>query len=236
MIKRYCFQLNEPLPPGSAYRLYAALLERAPEGFAQRVHRPGFTPVSQHIHEDRWQISLLGETAVDALGPVLDALGSLDLRKTEQTVTFGGKTVHTVSSVEELLETPERERFRLRLRTPVAFKSDGQYQLLPTQRLILQSLISKWNGCFSDSCPIEDEGGGLEALAAGLRYRSVDLDSHQFPLKNTSIPGVTGVITGENLLSGFHRQLATALLEFANDAGIGIKTALGMGGVSVKQM
>lgn len=236
MIKRYCFQLNEPLPPGSAYRLYAALLERVPEGFAQQVHNPGFTPVSQHIHENCWQVSLLGESAVDALEPVLDSLESLDLRTAQRTVAFGEKTVHTVSSVEELLETPDLDRFRLRLRTPVAFKSDGQYQLLPTQRLIMQSLLSRWNGCFGDECPIEDEGGGLEALAAGLRYRSVSLDSHPFPVKNASIPGVTGVITGENLLSGFHRQLASALLEFANDAGIGIKTALGMGGVSVKKL
>ena len=40
-----------------------------------------------------------------------------------------------------------------------------------------------------------------------------------------------GELTLENRLSGFHRQLADVLLLFSGYSGVGIKTALGMGGV-----
>lgn len=40
-----------------------------------------------------------------------------------------------------------------------------------------------------------------------------------------------GDLTLENRLGGFHRELAEALLSFADFAGVGIKTTLGMGGV-----
>ena len=40
-----------------------------------------------------------------------------------------------------------------------------------------------------------------------------------------------GELTLANRLDGFQRQLADALLLFADDAGVGIKTTLGMGGV-----
>ena len=46
----------------------------------------------------------------------------------------------------------------LRFQTPTAFKSRGQYVNLPTTRLLMQSLVQKWNGSFLD-CPIEDEDG-----------------------------------------------------------------------------
>ena len=50
-------------------------------------------------------------------------------------------------------------------------------------------------------------------------------------LKGSSIPGFVGELTLENRLEGFQRQLADALLLFADHAGVGIKTTLGMGGV-----
>ena len=47
---------------------------------------------------------------------------------------------------------------RIEFLTPTAFKSRGQYLNLPTTRLVLQSLIRKWNGSVTE-CPIEDEDG-----------------------------------------------------------------------------
>ena len=119
----------------------------------------------------------------------------------------------------------------LRFQTPTAFKSQGQYLNLPTSRLIVQSLLQKWNGCFPD-CPIEDEDGqGMETIAAGLRCRRFRLRDQMYYLKGNSIPGFVGEMTLENRLSGFHRELADALLLFSGYSGVGIKTALGMGGV-----
>lgn len=233
MLTQYCIKLNTPLPPQAAYALYAALLEQAPADFAEAVHQTGVTPVSQYLQGDCWYVSLLGDVPREALAPVLDTLDSVTLRKGQQ-VAFTEKTIRTTTCLEELLAAPAPDRFQIQLRTPVAFKSAGHYQLLPTQRLLLQSLILKWNGCFGDVCPIEDDGGGLDALSSGICYRKLKLDTREFRLKNTTISGVTGIIGAENHLTGFHRQLAAALLEFGTYAGVGIKTALGMGGITVK--
>ena len=122
-------------------------------------------------------------------------------------------------------------RHILNFRTATAFKSHGRYQILATERLIVQNLIHKWNGCFPD-CLIEDEDGeGMEAIAAGLQCRQFQLQEQTYFLKGNAIPGFVGTMTLDIRLTGFHRKLADALLIFAGYAGVGIKTSLGMGGV-----
>ena len=233
MIHSYQFRLSAPLPATAAYPLYAAMLERAPREFAARLHESTVTPVSQYVRGDLWQVSLFGAGSIETLSPILEGLDEVFLRRDRTRVTLEQAGFRRIDSVDDLLEHPVLDRGSLSFRTPTAFKSAGVYQLLPTQRLVLQSLILKWNGCFGDVCPIEDDGGGLEALAEGLCYRSLRLDSTEFAMKHTRIPGVLGQIAFENRLSGFHKQLANALLAFGTYSGVGIKTTLGMGGLEI---
>lgn len=233
MIHSYQFRLSAPLPATAAYPLYAAMLERAPREFAARLHESTVTPVSQYVRGDLWQVSLFGAESIETLSPILEGLDEVFLRRDRTRVTLEQAGFRRIDSVDDLLEHPVWDWGSLSFRTPTAFKSAGVYQLLPTQRLVLQSLILKWNGCFGDVCPIEDDGGGLEALAEGLCYRSLRLDSTEFAMKHTRIPGVLGQIAFENRLSGFHKQLANALLAFGTYSGVGIKTTLGMGGLEI---
>lgn len=223
--------------PEWAYRLYAALLAQTPGDFASRAHRDGVTPVSQYLTGTgqalRWTVSLLGEESEQALAPVLERLDRVRLEWDRVTLRTEGLDCRTVRDVDGLFacSAGAAPLHRLRFVTAACFKSRGQYLPLPTARLIVQSLIKKWNGCILD-CPIEDEDGqGLEALAAGLRPRSFRLYSRDYVLKGSPIPGFVGELTLENRLEGFHRELANALLCFAPFSGVGIKTTLGMGGV-----
>ena len=233
MIRSYQFRLDRSLPSLSAYPMYAALLERAAPEFGSQVHSGAATPVSQYVVGDLWKISVFGEWAIEALAPVLDAMDSVFLNRMGQRIRFTDCVVTGIEGVEELLDAPWVDRGTMRLLTPTAFKSGGAYQLLPTQRLVIQSLIQKWNGCFGDVCPIEDEGGGVDVLAEGLRYRSLRLDSEVYPMKHTRIPGAIGSIGIDDRLEGVHRQLINALLTFGTFSGLGIKTALGMGGMTI---
>lgn len=220
-----------------AYRLYAALLAQVPGAFGVEVHKDGATPVSQHLSTDggelHWTVSLLGVDCEEKLSGVLDQLRQLRLEKDHVTLTVERRERRTIADAEELLNLAARESglHTLRFVTATAFKSQGRYQNLPSTHLILQSLVKKWNGCITE-CPIEDtDGQGVEALAAGLRFRKFRLYDRMYYLKGSSIPGFVGELTLENRLKGFQRQLADALLLFADDAGVGIKTTLGMGGV-----
>ena len=240
MITHYQFTLtpDRPCQPAAewAYSLYAVLLEQAPEGFAEWVHADGGSPISQFLEVGetlQWHVTLLGSQAEKALGPVLDTLAPLRLRKAGVLLTPVQTSKETILDVDDLFRQAAEggRRHELHFITPTAFKSRGDYQILPSARLILQSTIKKWNGCFPD-CPIEDEDGeGLDALADGLHCRGLRLQDAVYRLKGNTVPGFTGALWLDNRLSGFHAQLADALLLFAGYAGVGIKTTLGMGGV-----
>lgn len=223
--------------PEWGYRLYAALLAEAPDSFGAGVHQDAVTPLSQFltVWPDAliWTVNLLGRESEESLSALLDRQQTLYLKRDRVRLTVTDRRRDTVRDVEELFVRASGKSgcHLLRFQTAAAFKSQGQYLNLPTARLVLQSLIKKWNGCFPE-CPIEDEdGGGMETMAAGLRCRRFQLRDRMYCLKGSSIPGFTGELTLENRLSGFHRELADALLLFSGYSGVGIKTALGMGGV-----
>jgi len=219
-----------------AYRLYAALLPKTPQSFVNAAHEDAVTPLSQFLALDggalRWTVNLLGEESEAALCGLLASVERIELDR-GGFVTVTERRFREISSVDELFAISEAggSLHRLDFCTPTAFKSRGHYECLPTTHLLLQSLIRKWNGSLPD-CPIEDEdGAGLDALAAGLTCRSFQLRDSRYYLKGHPIPGFTGSLVLENRLDGFHRELADALLHFSAFAGVGVKTTLGMGGV-----
>ena len=241
MLTRYRLTLAPDHPcnprPEWAYRLYAALLAQAPGAFGAEAHQDGATPVSQHLTLEEgkliWTVGLLGADCEEKLSGVLEQLHQLRLEKDRVTLAVERRERRTVADTEELLDLAAGESglHTLRFVTATAFKSQRRYLNLPSAHLIIQSLVKKWNGCIRE-CPIEDtDGEGAEALAAGLRLRAFRLYDRMYYLKGSSIPGFVGELTLENRLAGFQRQLADALLLFADDAGVGIKTTLGMGGV-----
>jgi CRISPR-associated endoribonuclease Cas6 len=242
MLTQYLITLYPDRPclpqPEWGYRLYAALLEHAPPAFGAAAHQGTLTPVSQFLLPQRdalrWTVNLLGAESEAALSGVVEGLDTLFLSKDQVTLQVMHIERQTVADVDALFAASAAYSglHALCFQTATAFKSQGQYLSLPTTRLILQSLTQKWNGCMTE-CPIEDEDGqGMEALAAGLQMRDFRLQSRLYHLKGRPIPGFTGTMTLENRLTGFHRTLADALLLFSSYAGVGIKTTLGMGGVT----
>ena len=234
---KLCPETDLNVRPEWAYRLYAALLAMGTEQFGDMVHRDGITPISQHLERDRnglvWCVSLFGQQAADTLGEVLERHNRFYLKKGNIVLAVTDRIRQPIPDIEQLLQLGEgySGRHRLDFQTPAAFKTGGRYCCIPNQRLILQNLFKQWNGCFPE-CPIEDEDGeGIDSMAQGLECSGFQLRSQTYYLKGNSIPGFTGWMTMENRLTGFHRQLADALLIFSGYTGIGIKTTLGMGGV-----
>lgn len=235
MLRQFVIPLDTTLPDWAAYGLYASLLERTPRDFAGALHETGFTPVSQYLLGNRWYVNALNSSTAQELERALEGFDRALLRRPEQQVQLGTPQVRTIEAPAQFLESAQPASLRLRFLSPTAFKSGGYYRLLPTQELLLKSLVQRWNSCFSQECPIEDEGGGVEAMAQNLLYSRVKLESRDFPMKNTRIPGTLGTIWAENRCRGFHRQLCGGLLVFGCFSGVGIKTALGMGGFAIER-
>lgn len=219
-----------------AYPLYASLLEQLPPSVGASQHDGTPTGISQFVRyigdgQLIWQVSLLGECAEATFSPILDHADEFLLRREHTLLRVQQRTVSCISTVEQLLTPSYARKRQLHFVTPTAFKSRKAYELLPTPERIMQNLIRRWNACIFD-CPIEDEDGhGTTMLAQDLRCCGLQLQDCGYMLKGQVIPGVVGIMTLENHLTGFPAQLAHALLSFAAFSGIGIKTTLGMGGI-----
>ncbi len=244
MLTRYHLELIPDRPcvprPEWGYRLYAALLERAPEAFARQVHQMNISPISQFLDcgekQLNWMITLLGTQAEDALGALLGTPDAFHLTRDQVLLRPILKNVDRIESPDGMFLRAAKGTGRhvLQFCTPTAFRSKGNYQILPTSRLIVQNLVNKWNACFTE-CPIEDEDGeGTEVMSDGLVCRRFQLHDQIYFLKGNAIPGFVGTLTLDNRLTGFHRELADMLLTFSGYAGVGIKTSLGMGGVKYR--
>lgn len=240
MLTRYELTLesSRAVQPESewAYPLYAALLEQLPETVAESQHIGDRTPISQFLRCDpdgtmRWHVSLLGTAAEDVIAPVLETNKVYHLRKLNTVLQVTDRRKVTISSVEDLLTEPHKQKRKLRFCTPTAFKSRGEYELLPTPERMLQNLVRQWNVCVPE-CSIEDEDNeGIFMLTRDLRYCGLELKDRTYRLKGHPIPGIMGTLTLDNRYQGFLAQLVNGLLTFATFSGVGIKTTLGMGGI-----
>ena len=114
--------------------------------------------------------------------------------------------------------------------TPTSFKRDGRYAIFPESRLIVQSLLQRWNA-FCPEIPLEEEdlASKLADHAPIVRY---DLHTASFSLERQRITGFRGRFALHFGGTDSMRRILALLASFAPFAGIGIKTALGMGAVT----
>ena len=116
--------------------------------------------------------------------------------------------------------------------TSASFKTNNRYAIFPCLDLLYQNLIARWNA-FSDSTVLEEADLALH-LAGQTQITDYKLHMKPFALEGRYIRAFIGGIS----LGGFRQdaamRLSGMLLYFARYAGIGIKTAMGMGGVRLK--
>lgn len=241
MMTRYQIELSHgvdcKLDIGWVYRLYAALLDQLPSEQAQQIHEAAVPPLGQFLKREAgrwiWEIGLLGEQSKQFLSPILEQTTSYTLKGGSTELQAKILQKEAIADLEELLWIGRANgtQHQLYFHTPTAFKSKGEYLNLPTTRLLLQSLVKKWNGNFPEYQIEDTDEEGLDAISHGLSINWFSLRSQRFWLKGREITGFTGRVVLENKNKGFHWELANALLYFAQFSGIGVKTALGMGGV-----
>ena len=241
MITQYRIVLGQvpghPLYGDSAYRLYACLLEQLEEEAAGWLHEYGmvsqFLEFSRENQQYRWTLNLLNDDTAAVLAPVVEKLTSVTIEHQEFSILE--RSVETVG-LEDLLERGREvtnRRSTMRFHTPTSFRQSGRYVIFPQERLILQSLVMQWNEVFP-MCTLEDEDA-FQALLSGIHIVDYQLRTSRFSLKGVRIPGYTGSCVLEARLALPLQELWNTLLAFANYAGVGIKTGLGMGGVSTYQ-
>jgi hypothetical protein len=229
-------------PRNIAYTLYSALCEKLPPDVADVFHGQSLTPLSAYTRYDEragslyWTVTAFGEAGRETLR-VLEretqyALSSLG----KSLAVTGADVLKTVTEAdfcrEYLVDKEPKRELRLRFLTPCAFKSEGEYVIMPTKSLLIKSCAQRWNA-FSEQFKLDDEVA-LADIIDRCKITRDRLASTVYPLKGVNIPSFTGELTlsargPEPLL-----RLVNLLAAFAEYSGVGIKTALGMGGCAVE--
>lgn len=245
MIKAYKIKFRPAVIPASvgsccnlAYPLYAELMSRCSDDFADELHRQGITPISQYISFEEgacvWYISLFGEAVIEEMSPIIASADTFTLHDGGITLSVG-EIESEMLGFDELIkrsaELPDDKRFKLTFVTPTAFKSAGRYIILPDTTLIFKNLIQSWNAV----CPrfILDDADMLNILLDGINITAYRLSSGSYRMKGVRIPSFIGSLTLGSRLPPPVTAIYKVLILYSKYAGVGIKTALGMGGLQI---
>ncbi|MBP3655955.1 MAG: CRISPR system precrRNA processing endoribonuclease RAMP protein Cas6 [Clostridia bacterium] len=242
MIVRAALRLKgreEPYGAALAYPLYAWLLSMIPHEEGDRMHEQGIRPVSQYVwhdhkaQEDWWIVNLLNDEAIALFLPVLEQVKEADLHR--QTIRFGMRQIERIDSAQAFIQRahalPEAKRYEFLFSAPTSFKQNGRYVIFPQEALILQSLVGHWNLCYPEVTL--DDPDAMQAILRGVYITDYKLQTLRHSLKQTRIPSFIGKVVLDVRLPAPLAEVFRTLYCFAPYAGMGIKTALGMGGVQI---
>lgn len=220
--------------------LQGVIMEHISTDYAQLLHGQGLKPYSQYIlngSEKEWVVKTCTEEAYqEIILPLLEnGFSGFVIEKKDMHIKIQEKTLNTIRKKELLDEFYSNEAGRflnIEFLTPVSFKSDGRYVIMPEMRYIYRSLMNKYSAASSKVDMYDDDT--LEELVNKSSIINYRLRSTFFPLEGVKIPSFKGELTvkiaGTNTMAAYARLLA----RFGEYSGVGIKTAMGMGAIKIK--
>lgn len=199
---------------------------------ADQLHRAETLPITLSLktrspHQATLRINLLQR---ELLAPLLLGV-SKDLDTEISVANIPCRLGHSLNivqtnSFQQLVQTPCQETITLQYLTPTSFKNDKHIQPFPLPELVFSSLRRRWNSFAPEDLhfPRIDWQGLVSAfdiktralkMEGGAEIGSVGWVRYQFPDPEQA-------------------RIATILAHFATFAGVGRKTAMGMGQVQLK--
>ena len=222
--------------------LQGVLMDKVSYGFGEKMHQNGIKPYSQYFCYENdtpvWTINTLDdETEQELARPLLDeGCKKIYLRQKDLTLEIDKKE-HQEISYDALMQdtffSSCGRYITLRFKTPTSFKTNNRYQFYPTTEHILKSLVNKFNACGFDA-----ELDFFEDMEKTLQYLQIvnySLHSTQFYLESTKIPSFMGRITLKITGPQQFVNLMHLLIHIGEYAGVGIKTAMGMGALEIAE-
>ena len=223
------------------YQLYGYLMSRLSSETVDELHGESQHLLTQYFTYDNksmngvWQISTFDERVANAVQNALSEVSGFKLDKWGTICEIESVEPSVIYSVAELNEMSytlqHSQRVVIEFRSPTTFKQLGENVIFPTITLIMQSLWQRFNAYIPGIALNDDDA--FDMLCRGMRIESYKLQSALYPIKEMQIRGFLGRITVKQSLPAPLAQVSGTLLKFAQYGGIGAKTSLGMGGVSV---
>lgn len=223
--------------------MHGILMEALIPEVVNLLHESQLKPYTQYVTTDGddnliWTIGIWDNDIAAHIIPAVMSISKIFIKHKNLELKVTASQRLSISKNEHFhkyftSEKPAR-RYEIEFLTPCSHKQQGEYVLFPTPELIINSLARRYNAYIND-ISLDDEEA-MEQIAQNIKIVRYTLRTAVFYLENTKITGYTGKITiiirGPEQLA----RLAGALLSFGEYSGIGIKTALGMGGIKVREI
>ena len=221
--------------------LHGVLMELVGTEYAGRLHESGLRPYSQYIYFDKdkkqyiWRLSAVTADAVNhILKPVLKMPEKIFLKQKRGYLYVKERSILEETSYEALIHkfwSGDRlyTQAKLQCMGTTSFKVDKRYTIFPEAFRIYRYLLRQWNQ-FS-TFGMLDTDSLLGNLETGVFIRDYNLRMGIYGLEGVKIRGFRGQVIMQFKRNVELQRVLALLSYYSQFTGLGIKTALGMGGV-----
>lgn len=217
------------------------LMETISSDYAEELHDSELHPYSQYIDKQDndlyWVINCTNSKSAENIISKLLHKDYVSLKKLDTELKIIDKIYEEIS-YEDLIRSFYREdasRFiTIRIKTPMSFKSNGEYCIFPDIRKIYKSLMNKYDASMKDSENNLFDIDTLEELSEKTKIIRYNLRSAKFPLEGITVPSFVGSITLKINAPQSLVNFANLLFKFGEFSGVGIKNSIGMGAISLE--
>lgn len=227
-----------------SYYFYSYFMDFFGDDISNKLHENTLKPISiftyKNMNNDEYVVNInitADEHFCNEIANKILSIESYDINALNESFKVKEKIMYSSITEDEyakkyLYSINDRNLRQINILTTTTFKQGDEYALFPEIHLILNSAINKWNN-FSEKYQITDKQV-IEEINNSCKIISYDLKTSTYIIKGSRIDGFKGTIriaiNSNNTIKG----LIFMILDFLNYSGIGIKTALGMGGVKVE--
>lgn len=223
--------------------LQGVIMEQIDSNYADILHEQGLKPYSQCLlnsgDDCYWYIKSFSKDAYDEIICHInrDCFKKFTLTHNDLNIEISKKEL-SVKRREDLFNefySEDSSRiFRIDFLSPTSFKRDGRYHFYPDIELVYRSLMQKFDASSNEVSMFSFET--LEELTSSTEIIGYNLKTVKYNLEGVKIPSFMGNVTlkihGPQTMANFARLL----FKFGEYSGIGIKTAIGMGGIKFTQI
>ena len=220
--------------------LHGVLMELVGTDYAGQLHEAGLRPYSQYVYFDKdrnqyiWRLSAVTADAVNRIvRPMLDMPEKIFLKQKRGYLYIKDRTILEETSYKALIHKfwngDVYSQTKLQCMSTTSFKVDKQYTIFPEAFRIYRYLLRQWNQ-FSAFGAMDTDSllGGLES---GVFIRDYNLRMGVYALEGVKIRGFRGQVVMQFKRNAELQRVLALLSYYSQFTGLGIKTALGMGGV-----
>ena len=221
--------------------LHGVLMELVGTDYAGQLHEAGLRPYSQYVYFDKdrkqyiWRFSAVTADAINRIvRPMLEMPEKIFLKQKRGHLYIKDRTILEETSYDDLIHKFLRSdvfytQAKLQCMSTTSFKVDKQYTIFPEAFRIYRYLLRQWNQ-FS-TFGMLDTDSILGDLEASVFIRDYNLRMGIYGLEGVKIRGFRGQVIMQFKRNEELQRVLALLSYYSQFTGLGIKTALGMGGV-----